>query len=192
MSNEQSDGGTSGISNLINTSCSICLQEMQSEENLRELHCGHLFHEDCVVHWFTTSGTKRCPICRFDEERGTPAETGQNFSNGRLIDVTDFDLDLDDLFGNFQTEDGGSIFIYEGPRGIIMIRMLNVNIPTGTQLVRLPVRPSTRAVARTVRRMMFPRTRSLLKRTWNKMKSCFGRNNTNSSNGQNPPSVPSP
>ena len=159
-------------SNNSNGSCPICLQDMQVQELLRELHCGHLFHDDCIEHWFSTSDTKRCPVCRYDEERGMNTEISTSTAP-RLVELADYDLDLDDLFGNFPTDDGGTVFIYEGPRGIIMVRMFNVNIPRRTQLVRMPVRPTTRDMARTVRQMMFSRTRSFFRRIWSKMRSCF-------------------
>jgi hypothetical protein len=153
-------------------SCPICLQDMIAKSSLRELECGHYFHNDCINHWFQISNGKRCPICRYDEESGTNAEIGHT---SRMLDVIDFDLDLDGLFGNFQTEDGDSVFIYEGARGIIMIRMLNVNIPTGLQLVRLPS-PRDARVAMTTQhlsRTIFSRTRSFFRRIWYKLRSCF-------------------
>lgn len=178
-----------------NRTCPICLQDMEAftaeqkqtaepialeEQELRELHCGHLFHKECILHWFQSSNTKRCPVCRYDEERGfaandtpVPSSLATTTNLPRVLDVTDFDLDLDDLFGNFQTEDGGSVFIYEGPRGIIMVRMLNVNIPARTHLVRARSPPTTRAITRTVRRMLFSRTRSFFRRVWNKFRACL-------------------
>jgi len=45
--------------------CSICLNEDPAADEARpavSLPCGHHFHEDCVIDWFSTSPT--CPLCR--------------------------------------------------------------------------------------------------------------------------------
>ena len=45
--------------------CPICLNGDPSTEKVRpvvSLPCGHRFHEDCVIDWFSTSPT--CPLCR--------------------------------------------------------------------------------------------------------------------------------
>ncbi|KAK1928581.1 E3 ubiquitin-protein ligase [Phytophthora citrophthora] len=45
--------------------CSICLNEDPVADEVRPvvaLPCGHHFHEDCVIDWFSTSPT--CPLCR--------------------------------------------------------------------------------------------------------------------------------
>ncbi|OWZ19229.1 Kazal serine protease inhibitor PbraEPI2 [Phytophthora megakarya] len=45
--------------------CSICLNEDPVTDEGRPLvalPCGHHFHEDCVIDWFSTSPT--CPLCR--------------------------------------------------------------------------------------------------------------------------------
>ncbi|KAG1688472.1 hypothetical protein DVH05_025775 [Phytophthora capsici] len=45
--------------------CSICLNEDPATDEARPvvaLPCGHHFHEDCVIDWFSTSPT--CPLCR--------------------------------------------------------------------------------------------------------------------------------
>ncbi|CAI5723813.1 unnamed protein product [Hyaloperonospora brassicae] len=45
--------------------CPICLNGYPATEKVRpvvSLPCGHHFHEDCVIDWFSTSPT--CPLCR--------------------------------------------------------------------------------------------------------------------------------
>ncbi|KAG7383626.1 hypothetical protein PHYPSEUDO_003501 [Phytophthora pseudosyringae] len=45
--------------------CSICLNEDPATDEsspVVALPCGHHFHEDCVIDWFSTSPT--CPLCR--------------------------------------------------------------------------------------------------------------------------------
>ncbi|XP_075747877.1 E3 ubiquitin-protein ligase ARK2C-like [Rhipicephalus microplus] len=46
--------------------CTICLSELEDNEEVRRLPCMHLFHIVCVDQWLTTN--KRCPICRVDIE----------------------------------------------------------------------------------------------------------------------------
>lgn len=43
--------------------CSICLCEFSSDEELGFLQCGHFFHKDCIKQSLKKSGLK-CPLCR--------------------------------------------------------------------------------------------------------------------------------
>ncbi|KAF9156816.1 hypothetical protein BG015_000606 [Linnemannia schmuckeri] len=45
------------------TECSVCKDEFAREDNLLQLPCKHIFHEDCIKPWLKVSGT--CPTCRF-------------------------------------------------------------------------------------------------------------------------------
>lgn len=42
--------------------CSICIDNISSEESAVALQCGHIFHDSCRAYWLSTSGT--CPCCR--------------------------------------------------------------------------------------------------------------------------------
>ena len=156
--------------------CPICLQEMNEEEPTRELNCHHSFHDECVQHWFNTSRTTRCPVCRTPQD-GTVNENASNDVRPMMGDEEEYeallDFDLEHLFGNFRTSDGGSILIYESPNGIVMVRFLSVNIPQGTQLV--PLFPPT-----SLRPLFFRRSRSFLRRVWSGVKrmwtKCTGGN----------------
>lgn len=44
--------------------CTICLCELEDEEDVRRLPCMHLFHQTCVDQWLVTN--RKCPICRVD------------------------------------------------------------------------------------------------------------------------------
>ena len=46
------------------TGCPVCLADMEAPEGatLREMPCGHRFHEACLLEWLRTKHT--CPVCR--------------------------------------------------------------------------------------------------------------------------------
>ena len=41
--------------------CSICCEKLYYKQ-VQELHCGHLFHNECVERWLEENNT--CPMCR--------------------------------------------------------------------------------------------------------------------------------
>jgi hypothetical protein len=41
--------------------CVICMEDFESQENVKLLACGHLFHSDCVNKWLLEKST--CPMC---------------------------------------------------------------------------------------------------------------------------------
>eukprot|EP00493_Phyllostaurus_siculus_P022305 UN22637 len=43
-------------------SCAICLEEYESNHEVRRLPCGHVFHTECVDIWFDSS--INCPLCK--------------------------------------------------------------------------------------------------------------------------------
>lgn len=42
--------------------CSVCMEDFQLDEKVRQMPCLHNFHTDCIVPWLKLHGT--CPICR--------------------------------------------------------------------------------------------------------------------------------
>lgn len=48
------------------TQCSVCLAPVQEDEPSRQLQCAHIFHADCILHWFVhrQRTTLECPVCR--------------------------------------------------------------------------------------------------------------------------------
>jgi len=46
------------------TQCPICLADVDEAGEGLELHCGHLYHADCIAQWFKSK--KRCPQCQRD------------------------------------------------------------------------------------------------------------------------------
>jgi hypothetical protein len=45
-----------------NTQCSICLSDVEINEKIYAMVCGHIFHRKCVKTWINIHNT--CPICR--------------------------------------------------------------------------------------------------------------------------------
>ncbi|KQJ92329.1 hypothetical protein BRADI_4g42920v3 [Brachypodium distachyon] len=52
-------------------SCALCLEEFKAEEKLREMSCGHCYHEGCIFPWLRVSGPARSAAngCR-EEKQG--------------------------------------------------------------------------------------------------------------------------
>ncbi|KAK4338941.1 hypothetical protein RND71_040403 [Anisodus tanguticus] len=50
--------------------CSICLEDVTDNNgrSIAKLHCGHLFHLDCIGSEFNVRGLMRCPNCREVED----------------------------------------------------------------------------------------------------------------------------
>ena len=49
--------------------CSICMTDMDKDNDVCDLPCSHTFHDDCIQPWLTQYNYK-CPICR--KEVGKP------------------------------------------------------------------------------------------------------------------------
>ena len=42
--------------------CIICLSDCEINDEAINLPCSHLFHEDCIIKWF--SYNNKCPLCK--------------------------------------------------------------------------------------------------------------------------------
>jgi hypothetical protein len=46
--------------------CAICLDVVEDDsQQIRELHCGHVFHSACLDLW-VERGHHNCPLCKYD------------------------------------------------------------------------------------------------------------------------------
>lgn len=64
--------------------CSVCWEEFQLAEKVRQLACQHVYHEPCIRPWLELHST--CPICRQDlgsEDQST--NTAPDNSGGKKI-----------------------------------------------------------------------------------------------------------
>ncbi len=44
--------------------CSICLTEIEIEQDTLLIPCGHMFHDSCILKWLDSHST--CPVCRYE------------------------------------------------------------------------------------------------------------------------------
>jgi len=75
--------------------CVVCLLDIQEGEDCRKLQCGHEFHADCIVGWWThvPRASLECPLCKRkqrlgdedpEEAREAPAASNNNVAQGSL------------------------------------------------------------------------------------------------------------
>ena len=69
--------------------CSICLSPVRKTRGVKELSCGHMFHNRCLNSWKETGGTT-CPMCRktFDETKFKVSICIQNISTQNNVSIT--------------------------------------------------------------------------------------------------------
>lgn len=47
---------------MLSRECSVCQDNMESNENVLRLSCCHSFHTDCIMTWLNKNNN--CPMCR--------------------------------------------------------------------------------------------------------------------------------
>mmetsp|Transcript_57768 Transcript_57768/g.79322 ORF Transcript_57768/g.79322 Transcript_57768/m.79322 type:complete len:91 (+) Transcript_57768:135-407(+) len=52
----------SALVNVYDSSCAICLEEYDSNSQVTQLNCNHVFHTECIKEWAKTNNI--CPYCR--------------------------------------------------------------------------------------------------------------------------------
>lgn len=53
-----------------NTSCAVCLSDLDAKDLVKELPCRHVFHASCIDEWLNRSSL--CPLCKGDISKQTP------------------------------------------------------------------------------------------------------------------------
>ena len=72
--------------------CSVCWDDFKLDEDVRQLKCEHIFHQDCIIPWLELHNT--CPVCRKEQENVPPdgeSDTepgGPGSSSGNRPDAT--------------------------------------------------------------------------------------------------------
>ena len=46
-------------------SCSICLEDFKTGDEIKKLNCTHVFHKECLEPWLNNNN-RNCPMCRTD------------------------------------------------------------------------------------------------------------------------------
>ncbi|XP_039114803.1 E3 ubiquitin-protein ligase SIRP1-like [Dioscorea cayenensis subsp. rotundata] len=64
-----------------NTSCSVCLEDLEIGAEVREMPCKHSFHNGCLVPWLELHSS--CPVCRFQLPSDEPKDSSTPGGNGR-------------------------------------------------------------------------------------------------------------
>jgi hypothetical protein len=44
--------------------CSVCISDVQKDDETILLPCGHMYHSKCIMEWLKENNT--CPVCRFE------------------------------------------------------------------------------------------------------------------------------
>jgi hypothetical protein len=44
--------------------CAICLEDVEADDRVAGLQCGHGFHQRCILKWLGRPGSSGCPLCR--------------------------------------------------------------------------------------------------------------------------------
>ncbi|XP_009410042.2 E3 ubiquitin-protein ligase SIRP1 [Musa acuminata AAA Group] len=64
-----------------NTSCSICLEDLEVGGEATEMPCKHKFHGGCILPWLKLHSS--CPVCRFQMPADGPKATSAGGSGNR-------------------------------------------------------------------------------------------------------------
>uniref|UniRef100_A0A7S2LQY3 RING-type domain-containing protein n=2 Tax=Leptocylindrus danicus TaxID=163516 RepID=A0A7S2LQY3_9STRA len=59
------------------TMCSVCLDEFEENEVVRQLPCRHLFHGECITPWLTQR-SGNCPLCKVAVQAGNSASSSED------------------------------------------------------------------------------------------------------------------
>ena len=68
--------------------CCICLCEMDDNNKLHKLDCGHKFHTDCIIEVFRTTKNNEnglCPLCRQKPKPCCKVHIRARYSKFKLI-----------------------------------------------------------------------------------------------------------
>lgn len=84
-------------------SCAICLENLEDDEDVRGLLCGHVFHQICIDPWLTER-RGCCPICKKDLYMEVSQIEGRTDNNTQ----TNIDLNMNNIIKLPTGEPGSS------------------------------------------------------------------------------------
>ncbi|CAD7950618.1 unnamed protein product [Amoebophrya sp. A120] len=61
--------------------CAVCCDEFTGTDVVINLPCQHVFHQECVLEWFTR-GNRECPLCRRDVEETLHHSPTSSYGHG--------------------------------------------------------------------------------------------------------------
>jgi hypothetical protein len=47
--------------------CTVCLVDFESDDEVRQMNCNHIFHTECIDRWLMYN--KKCPVCRLELDK---------------------------------------------------------------------------------------------------------------------------
>ncbi|KAE9599416.1 hypothetical protein Lal_00039419 [Lupinus albus] len=62
--------------------CCICLAKYENNDELKELHCSHLFHKECIDKWLKINAL--CPLCKSEVGEKLQRSTEEDASQQQL------------------------------------------------------------------------------------------------------------
>ncbi|XP_073667236.1 E3 ubiquitin-protein ligase TRAIP isoform X3 [Tursiops truncatus] len=69
--------------------CTICSDFFDHSRDVAAIHCGHIFHLQCLIQWFETAPSRTCPQCRIQNEldntRALLSQKEKEKRDGQLI-----------------------------------------------------------------------------------------------------------
>jgi hypothetical protein len=84
------------------TTCPISLEHFEPLQNIcRIIHCGHMYNNDSLMHWFQTN--VRCPVCRYDIREYNPYDLSlsEQVTNPSLVPYSESENETDTENENF-------------------------------------------------------------------------------------------
>lgn len=94
--------------------CSVCLDDFEVGNEVKEMPCKHMFHDKCIIPWLELHSS--CPVCRYElpsDETKLNQEREGNTEDGDEGNLSRFSVSLpwpfSSLFSSSGPESGSSV-----------------------------------------------------------------------------------